>query len=79
MNEVTEMDCRTGDIVRMSNEKMEEISSKYGTHYVPVPEREIPKLTKMSKPRRKNYMRNKPCPCKSGKKFKNCCWSKYSS
>ena len=24
---------------------------------------------------RKNSMRNKPCPCKSGKKFKKCCWN----
>ena len=27
---------------------------------------------------RKNSMRNKPCPCKSGKKFKKCCWSKFN-
>ena len=27
---------------------------------------------------RKNYMRNKPCPCGSKKKFKNCCWKKYT-
>lgn len=27
---------------------------------------------------RKGYMRNKPCVCGSGKKFKKCCWSKYS-
>lgn len=26
--------------------------------------------------RRKNHMRNKPCLCGSGKKFKKCCWSK---
>jgi len=26
--------------------------------------------------KRKNYMRNKLCPCGSNKKFKNCCWSK---
>lgn len=24
-----------------------------------------------------NSMRNKRCPCKSGKKFKFCCWDKY--
>lgn len=30
-------------------------------------------------PRRKNYMRNKPCPCNSGKKFKKCCWSRLAS
>jgi len=27
---------------------------------------------------RKNHMRNKPCPCGSGKKFKSCCWNKFS-
>ncbi len=27
---------------------------------------------------RKNSMRNKPCPCGSGKKFKKCCWSKFN-
>ncbi len=27
---------------------------------------------------RKNSMRNKTCPCKSGKKFKHCCWAKLS-
>ena len=27
---------------------------------------------------RKNRMKNKPCPCKSGKKFKKCCWELYS-
>lgn len=27
---------------------------------------------------RKNHMRNKPCPCGSGRKFKACCWNKYS-
>ena len=26
--------------------------------------------------KRKNWMRNKPCICGSGKKFKKCCWSK---
>ena len=26
---------------------------------------------------RKNWMRNKPCVCGSGKKFKKCCWSAY--
>ena len=27
---------------------------------------------------RKNSMRNKPCGCGSGKKFKKCCWSKFN-
>jgi uncharacterized protein YecA (UPF0149 family) len=28
--------------------------------------------------RRKNYMRNQPCVCGSGTKFKRCCWNKYA-
>lgn len=28
--------------------------------------------------RRKNWMKNKPCVCSSGRKFKNCCWAKYA-
>lgn len=32
----------------------------------------------MKRDPRKNRMKNKPCPCSSGKKFKNCCWSKFS-
>ena len=27
---------------------------------------------------RKNSMRNKPCGCGSGKKFKKCCWNKFN-
>ena len=43
------MDCRTGDIIHMSNEETEEILSKDGTHYIAVPKREIPKLIIISK------------------------------
>jgi len=71
------MDCRTGDIVSMTTKELEElIDSGQDKHYVPLKKREIPKLTRLSKPKRKNYMKNKPCPCGSNKKFKNCCWSK---
>lgn len=27
---------------------------------------------------RKNWMRNKPCPCGSERKFKKCCWRHYT-
>lgn len=27
---------------------------------------------------RKNWMRNKPCTCGSGKKLKKCCWGKLA-
>lgn len=48
--------------------------------WVPIdqPEEEVKKVKRMSKPRRKNWMRNKPCLCGSGRKFKLCCWGKYA-
>ena len=36
------------------------------------------KLRKMSLSKRKNWMRNKPCICLSGKKFKKCCWTVFA-
>ena len=35
-------------------------------------------LSLQSAKKRKNWMRNKPCVCGSGLKFKKCCWSKLS-
>ena len=35
-------------------------------------------LSKRSPRKRKNWMRNKPCPCGSGKKMKKCCWSRMA-
>lgn len=39
---------------------------------------EFKELEPMSRPERKNRMRNKPCVCGSGQKFKRCCWSKFA-
>lgn len=35
----------------------------------------LPKLIKNKIPRKKNISRNAPCPCDSGRKYKNCCGS----
>jgi hypothetical protein len=35
-------------------------------------------LSHRSAKKRKNWMRNQPCTCGSGKKFKKCCWSKVA-
>lgn len=35
---------------------------------------EAEELAPMQRSQRKGYMRNQPCPCGSGKKFKNCHW-----
>lgn len=49
------------------------------TFLVPVKEEEEKpvKTRRILKKNRKGKMRNNPCPCKSGKKFKKCCWDKY--
>jgi len=46
--------------------------------HIPIPNDELVDVLAMNKQKRKNWMRNKPCICKSGKKFKNCCWRKYA-
>ena len=69
------MDCRTGEIYSASG--MQKIKKDELKHFVPL----TPKLARDLRPlgaeKRKNFMRNKPCICDSGKKFKKCCWSKY--
>ena len=39
---------------------------------------DVPMLKHQSKVRRRNWMRNRPCPCGSGKKFKKCCWDMFT-
>ena len=39
--------------------------------------KEAKSLMPLQPRQRKNWMRNKPCICGSGKKFKQCCWSKF--
>ena len=43
-----------------------------------IPKDELEETVNMHRQQRKNWMRNKPCICKSGKKFKQCCWNNYS-
>lgn len=45
---------------------------------VSLTDEEAEKLESLDKRERKGWMRNQPCPCGSGKKFKKCCWSKFS-
>ena len=45
---------------------------------IPLSEQEVIDLRKKSFKLRKNWMRNKPCQCGSGKKFKHCCWNKMA-
>ena len=42
--------------------------------FIPITEKQYVEMHKLPRSERKNWMRNKPCSCHSGKKFKNCCW-----
>ena len=44
---------------------------------VSLTESEATALKPLQPRQRKNFMRNKPCVCGSGKKFKKCCWGKF--
>lgn len=61
---------------RVLAEKWEEIE-RQNKPLIPIEEKYRDELECMSKSARKNWMRNKPCPCESGKKFKRCCWNKF--
>ena len=67
------MNTNTGDMSRYADLSYED---KISGVWQPVPDEEAPKVRKMNKLRRKNWMRNKPCPCGSENKFKKCCWAK---
>ena len=75
------MNCATGDILSHGDVEQLKRDGEIETmnKLVSIEEEELPKLRRMNKPARKNWMRNKPCPCNSGKKFKKCCWSLYAS
>lgn len=47
-------------------------------HTIPLSKDDVRETKAMTGLQRKNWMRNKPCICNSGKKFKRCCWSKYA-
>jgi uncharacterized protein YecA (UPF0149 family) len=73
------MNPHTGDIFMIQGEDPEALKSLIdNAKLVELSQEQVEMLQPMSKPKRKNWMRNEPCPCKSGKKFKRCCWSKFS-
>ena len=67
------MDCNTGRIYEMTANV-----ERPGKRLAAISERQHEELKLMGNTQRKNYMRNQPCVCGSGKKFKRCCWSKYA-
>jgi uncharacterized protein YecA (UPF0149 family) len=76
------MNPNTGELFRFNEdnrelmEKMQE--DMLPTRLIPLTPGQYKTLEPMTPGRRKNNMRNSPCPCKSGKKFKKCCWSNYA-
>ena len=83
------MDCNTGEISRIHGDtdaelesKMDELRSAFelenNRKLLPLTEGQAEELMPLSKKGRKNNMRNKPCVCGSGIKFKRCCWGEYA-
>jgi len=64
---------------RMSKlEQLSKIQMEEAKPYVPIEPKDLPRARRLSPARRKAWMRNRPCPCKSGKKFKRCCWNMFT-
>ena len=75
----------SGHIHHLTEEEIEQAQKGLDRDYcfnerkmVSLSEDEVEECQKMGLQQRKGWMRNKPCPCDSGKKFKKCCWSKFS-
>lgn len=71
------MDMKTGAIYRLTDEEREAQERMLGRPLAPLSDKEAEGMRDQPRRVRKNWMRNKPCPCGSGNKFKRCCWSKY--
>jgi len=79
------MDCNNGSLHQLNQPEREAFErdmmaniERDGHRLAPLNERQHKELTLMNAHQRKGYMRNQPCVCGSGKKFKRCCWSKYA-
>lgn len=77
------MHTPTGEIVTMSEAEMKLMTDGFERQHsterktVALTDSEVKDCESMPLYQRKGYMRNKPCVCGSGKKFKKCCWSKF--
>ena len=77
------MDCRTGRIYSAESEEAmakmaKQFESDVGRQLVELSADDAERLMPETPAKRKNWMRNKQCPCGSGTKFKRCCWSVYA-
>lgn len=84
------MHCDTGDLYKkVVGESWEDLARRQGIdkqaeldeftrQLAPITEEQAEELKPMPRKMRKNTMRNKPCVCGSGVKFKRCCWDKFA-
>jgi uncharacterized protein YecA (UPF0149 family) len=72
------MDVRTGDIFYADKVGLRRKEKEIGRPLAPLRPSQVEELRTLGADRRKNYMRNQPCVCGSGNKFKKCCWSDYA-
>ena len=72
------MQAPDGNIVFFDEDEFPSIAQQLQDGLVPMTNDDLRETVNMNKTKRKNWMRNKPCICGSGKKFKKCCWYKYS-
>lgn len=71
------MNPNTGEIRFDTADKIEEWQRGENFRAIPLTGEQAHRLLHQPATARKNYMRNWPCPCGAGRKFKKCCWSKY--
>ena len=69
------MNPDTGQIHKISAEDSDDMKKRL----IPLTCEQEQTLRPMSPTERKGHMRNLPCECGSGKKFKKCCWDKYAN
>jgi uncharacterized protein YecA (UPF0149 family) len=79
------MNPNTGEIHRLHDAEIASLErardahiERMGERLAPLTERQHQELRPLGAAQRKGYMRNQPCVCGSGKKFKACCWDKYT-
>ena len=77
------MDCGNGEIHYADNEDakldlMKAFEESNERKLLALTENQVKELVPLSKKMRKNNMRNKPCICGSGVKFKRCCWGEFT-
>lgn len=71
------MNPRTGEIIEISHDEIPAKEQELGHRLIPLTSEDVNTLRPMRRRQRKNWMRNKPCPCGSERKFKKCCWHTY--